>query len=152
MSRAQPEEPARRIVSKRKHGITSNMSVVVHGLWGVRSRHRSALVPCSLRRISIQWLESTAGTISRAAKRVFQLPLHLATNSDHVPDYDYLAGVKYDPLIPTWFGASFDVHEGTWFRSRTAPTGRVVVKRLRVKMKGHEDRFMHGVRHRSMSL
>jgi hypothetical protein len=150
MMRAPVEEPARCIVSEeeRKHLSTSKTSVVVHGLWRVRSPSCSPLVRCSSRRIPNQWLELTARTIWHGAERVIRLPLHLATHSDQAPDC-YLAGVKYDPLIPTWFGAFFDVHEGTWFASRTAPTVRVVVKRVRVKMKEHG---VHGVRQRFMYL
>jgi hypothetical protein len=78
-----------------------------------------------------------------------RLLVDLAVHSEQVPDGHYLTGVKYDSLIPSWFGAFSDVHEGTWTRSRRS-VARVVVKRLRVNKDPAEQKVLHKVGRRSL--
>jgi hypothetical protein len=135
--------------SKREHTLTlldANARVIVNGLQRVCADMLNSvfvLEEC-LRDTSYQWLDSTAGEISRATerRRAIRLLVDLAAQSGQVPDGHYLTGVKYDPLVPTWFGAFSDVHEGTWTESSTIHC--VVVKRLRVN-EGPEQKVMNQV-------
>jgi hypothetical protein len=142
--------------SKREDYLTlpdANARVVVNSLQRVRADMLNpvlTLAECLRHATSHQWLDSTVGDISRTAerRRAIRLLVDLAARSGQVPDGHYLTGVKYDPLVPTWFGAFSDVHEGTWCESSTF--NRVVVKRLRVN-EGPEQRVIQQVRRHSSS-
>jgi hypothetical protein len=118
---------------------------VVNGLQRVRANTVFGLTECLWYRIPYQWLDSTARVIDLPAQRrqATRLLVNLAAHSEEVPDGYYLTNVKYNPLVPTWFGAFSDVHEGTW--SRLGTVTRVVVKRLRVN-EGPEQEVIHKVR------
>jgi hypothetical protein len=108
------------------------------------------LAECSRDGPSHQWLDSTVGDTSRGPerRRAIRLLVDLAARSGEVPDGHYLTGVKYDQLVPTWFGAFSDVYKGAW--SESSNFNRVVVKRLRVN-EGPEQKYIHQVRRYSSS-
>jgi hypothetical protein len=92
-----------------------------------------------------QWLDSNTWTTDVSAQRrhAIRLLADLAAHSEQVPDGHYLTGVKYEPLVPNWYGGYSDVHKGTW--SGLGTVTRVVVKRLRVNEGPGQD-VIHKVR------